>query len=513
MKHIFSIITAILFTFVMLIVVFKGSLVDGKIDYQSTYTTKVGSPFELSNSTARYALTQAIVDNKTFFLNGSQASFASPDVVDYKGRFLSIFTPGVSLMGVPFYILGQKFGVPQIGAYSLNILFALLSVFTIYILSLRMGTNKFFAIVSGLVFMFATNALAYSQTYTQHLISSVILLLMIFLATKPEKLINLMLIGLLFSLGFIVDFPNALMGLPAVLYVFVKQFSIKTEDKIYIRWKFLSIVMFISMIPFLLIFGYYNFQTTGSYFKLAQSIGRSKLFDADQPLHKLSEVPELGIESKTKGFSLKSLLPFDSRKQLNGFYILALSDERSWIHYSPILFLGIIGLLFGVKTQTGKTIAALGISIFAIDITLYSSFGDPWGGWAFGPRYLIPSAAICAVGIGHLLTMKKHSFLVWFSFTVLLIYSVAINSLGVLTTNAIPPKIEAVNLPEPIPHTEAYNIGLFKLGMNTSLVYQKFFVGKISSDLYYLGINVFVVLTILTYAFFGIREKEINDQH
>ena len=134
MKHIFSIITAILFTFVMLVVVFKGSLVDDKIDYQSTYSTKVGSPFELSNSTARYALTQAIVDNKTFFLNGSQASFAAPDVVDYKGRFLSIFTPGVSLMGVPFYVLGQKFGVPQIGAYSLNILFALLSVFTIYIL-------------------------------------------------------------------------------------------------------------------------------------------------------------------------------------------------------------------------------------------------------------------------------------------------------------------------------------------------------------------------------------------
>lgn len=513
MKQILLIITATLFTLLGLVFAFKGSLVNGKLDYQKTYSTHVGSPFELSNSTARFALTQAIVENKTFFLNEAQARFAAPDVVDTKGKFLSIFTPGVSLMAVPFYMIGQKFGVTQIATYGLNIIFSLFSVYCVYLLSVKIGSNKFFAAISGLVFIFATNALPYSQTLTQHLISSVILLLMIFFTTKPEKLLNLVLIGLLFSLGFVVDFPNALMGLPILLYVFFKQFSIKTEDKIYIKWKFLSLVMFISMIPFLLLFGYYNFQTTGSYFTLAQSIGRSKLFDAGQPVHKLSEIPELGIESKTKGFSLKSLLPFDSRKQLNGFYILVLSDERSWIHYSPILFLGVIGLFMASRTKGNKVVAVLGISIMAIDVALYSSFGDPWGGWAFGPRYLIPSAAISAVGIGYILTTKKDSLIVWFSFMILLVYSVAINSLGVFTTNAIPPKIEAVNLPDPIPYTETYNINLFKSGMNTSLVYQKYFMGKITSQLYFLGFNIFVISGILIYAFFGMVDKEKNDKH
>lgn len=58
--------------------------------------TKIGSPFELSNSISRYVLTEAIVNNQSFFLSLDQARAAAPDVVDYKGKFISIFTPGVS---------------------------------------------------------------------------------------------------------------------------------------------------------------------------------------------------------------------------------------------------------------------------------------------------------------------------------------------------------------------------------------------------------------------------------
>src|SRR5579872_1067478 len=66
--------------------------------FQNTYDTKVGGPFEASNSTSRYALTEAIVKNKSFFLTPVLAKFASPDVIIFKGNYVSIFTPGVSFL-------------------------------------------------------------------------------------------------------------------------------------------------------------------------------------------------------------------------------------------------------------------------------------------------------------------------------------------------------------------------------------------------------------------------------
>src|SRR6266480_4895433 len=61
----------------------------------------VGTPFELSNSNARYALTETIVNNHTLSFSKEQAKFAAPDVVMLKGKFFSVFTPGVSFIGVP----------------------------------------------------------------------------------------------------------------------------------------------------------------------------------------------------------------------------------------------------------------------------------------------------------------------------------------------------------------------------------------------------------------------------
>jgi len=37
------------------------------------------------------------------------------------------------------------------------------------------------------------------------------------------------------------------------------------------------------------------------------------------------------------------------------------------------------------------------VAIAGTNLMIYSMWGDPWGGWAFGSRYLIPAYAAISV--------------------------------------------------------------------------------------------------------------------
>ena len=79
-------------------------------------------------------------------------------------------------------------------------------------------------------------------------------------------------------------------------------------------------------------------------------------------------------------------------------------------------------------------------------VFLYSSWGDPWGGWAYGPRYLIPAMASLSLFAAYFAANSARVFLVRTLTAILFMYSSAVALLGVLTTSAIPPKVEAVFL-------------------------------------------------------------------
>ncbi len=491
----------------LILAIFKGRVVGGKLDYQSSFSTEVGGPYELSNSTARYALTQAIVEKKTFFLDEKSARFAAPDVVDYQGKFLSIFTPGVSFLAIPFYLVGKYFAAPQVGAYAINSIFILIDGFLIFLLARRLGGKTFSSILSGLIFTFGTNALPYSQTFAQHILSAALIVSMLLLVTSKKSYLLSLLAGALFGLGILVDFPNAIMALPLIFFILAKTFSMSREKITNIKFDASKAIFWVGFVPLFLITLYYNYATTGSITKLAQSIGRTDKFNVDQPVQKLSKSPEVENNSTTK-FKLSSILPFNTRRQLNGFYILGVSDERAWLYYSPILLIGFFGLILASRQQKTKALAVLAISISIIDLVIYASFGDPWGGWAFGPRYLIPAAALAAAGFGFIFEKFKYKLLFWFIFLPLLLYSVFTNILGALTTNAIPPKIEAVTLPEPIPYTQKYNQQLLQKGLNSSLIYNEFFYKSVESIDYVFGIFISASVLLTMIAVLGLFEKE-----
>ncbi len=493
MKNIYyfliSIVSVILSIFLLSLFIRGGE--DLK-HFDDTLSTAIGSPFEASNSTSRYSLTWAIVENRSFVFNDRQARFSTPDLVKYEGKYFTIFTPGVSFLAIPFYILGKNIGYIQITTYLLNVFLAVINIFLISAIARKLQASYFAALLSGFLFVFATNALSYSQTLTQHHSSTALILISVLLALSKRTFLTNLFLGIVLGLGILIDIPNALFILPSIIYAFINQFEVKElGGKIKLFVKLNGIGILIGLIPLVMLFAVYNYVITGSYTKIGQMIGRID-YKPDE-----IEVVEKTRESGTNSF------PYNTRAQIEGLRILLISDERGWFYYSPVIAIGIFGLILAFKNEKTQKPAILLTSVAAMVVLSYSMFGDPWGGWSFGPRYLIPASAAVMSAASVSITKFKRSVIFVVSLIVLTLYSVAVSTLGAITTNNIPPKIEAVALSQPIPWTYEYNLSFIEKGQVYSLVYNMFLEDAIAPQYYWYGATV-IIFTIAALLYIGV---------
>lgn len=499
--------------FSLLCLVLLAGFTKGDIDskksllFQEGYDTKIEGPFELSNTTSRYALTQSLVENKSVFLNINQAQFSAPDVVYYAGKYFTIFTPGVSFLGVPFYIVGKYFGAPQIGSFSLMTLAAFINIFLVTRVARKMGANIYASLLGGFVFAFATNALGYTQTFTQHQLSTMVILLGLLNSLEKRNVINNVLFGSLFGVAALFDIPNVFLLSPMLLFILSKHFEFKKiKDNVKVSVKLVGTGLLVGLIPLIVFFAWYNHTTASSYTKLAQNIGRVTNFSASQPPKDKAEIKK--VEKKEVGGALINT-PFQTRSQLNGFYILMFSNERSWIYYSPILLLGMLGLWAAYKKTASRIVAILIIGVVSVNVVLYSMFGDPWGGWAFGPRYLIPAASLMAASVGVAVSHFKKNYLFAFAFLSLFTFSTYISILGAITTNSIPPKVEAINFKPPIHYTPKFNYQFVTRNNSSNLFFNVFLKGKISLSTYLFAlISITSSLGILLYVLSSLKKED-----
>lgn len=493
----------LLISFFVLVGSTKGTIRNGTLADQGDYDVEVATPLELSNSTSRYELTRSIVEKGSLFFDDRQLLNSAPDAVTYNGKHFTIFTPGISFLAVPFYAVGKYFGVPQIGAFTLNVVFGLISLALVAFLAKKLNAGLFASLLAGFTFLFATNAFGYSLTLTQHLVSTSLILLVVLNAIGKRSLLSNLSLGALFSTGLIVDIPNAFLMFPAVLFVIFKHFDKKVvAQKVSVYFRPVLLWCLIGLLPILIGFGAYNYMTADSPTRIAQNIGRVLPEGVELPIQNT----EVNEKLTFSGNPLISI-PFQTRNMLNGFYTLLISEERSWIFYSPVVILGLFGLFLILKNKTTGDIAALLITTGALNIVIYSMFGDPWGGWAFGPRYLIPAAAILSVGLAVLIAKHKNAYLVAL-FVILFSYSVFTSTLPVLTTNAIPPKHEAVSLNIHTEHTQKLNLGMLRDEVSSNLLYNSVFKDKIPLMLYWYLLSGLITLVGLFLLGLVIARKE-----
>ncbi len=474
------------FVIIVVTITIKGSS-DIKY-YQNNIDTRMFGPFETSNNSSRFALTEAIVKNKSLFLSDELASVASPDLTKINGKFITIFTPGISFMGLPFYYLGYKFGYPQISTYLLSSFISIINIYLIANILLKLKMNKWISIFCGLIYLFATNSLSYSNSFNQHQVSTFLLLLSILLSIKPITYLNNLIFGIIYGIAILVDIPNALLLLPILTYQACRNVRVIPEKKIYslkINTSILLIVM--GLLPSMFLFGWYNRSVTGDYLKLGQVYGRYIYTNT-----RIEDVVEISKKKDKSEFK-----QFDSRRLLSGLTVLLFSRDRGIVVYSPIFIFGIVGMIIASKRKNNYLNIIL-LSTVIMNLIVYSLFNDPWGGWAFGPRYLIPSNAILSLLIAFTINKYYKNLLFISILGIVLIYSVSINVLGALTTQLVPSSVQLPFLTGKVSDTFLYNYSFLKSNMSSSLFYNLLLADHINFA------NFVAIVVIAMIIFFGV---------
>lgn len=463
---------------------------------------KDNGPLELSPERGRFALMYAIAEEKSFSFSPDLARFAAPDVAYTDGKYVSLFAPAVSFMVIPGYFIGKLFGLAQVGSYAVIALFALINMYLIRAIAVRIGAHPLAATLAALTFLFATPAFAYAVTLYQHHISTFLILLSILLLIRYNTIWSLIGIWIMCALSISVDYPNLFMMLPVGIAALGRVFIAKrNEDKITLNIPFLRVLSLAVMALPLAFFLWFNAQSYGNPFQLSGTIERAIEVQKDgTPVMEsekiIAELKAAGQEIPQGEYNKSTLAFFQSRLLLNGFYTHFVSPDRGMLWFTPVMLFGFVGLIWAIR----KRVAYVGLfaAVIGFNVLLYSMWTDPYGGWAFGSRYLIPTYAILAVFIAYLLSkMHRYSLFLLFFFA-FFTYSVAVNTLGAITTNRNPPQVEAVALSEKTKQEELYtyarNVSQLNNNLSKAYVYETYVANSMTAWQYYTFLTLFIII-------------------
>jgi hypothetical protein len=467
-------------------------------------------PLELSPERGRFALLYSFVENKSLTFNLPVAQFATPDLAISNGKYVSLFAPLVSFAMIPGYIIGKSLGASQVGAFAAIGLFGVFNVILIRLIAIRLGAKPTAATLAGLLFIFATPAFTYAVSLYQHHISTFLILLGLYLVIRFKNWFSLAIVWLLFATSIPIDYPNAILMLPIALYATSQILWVeKTQHSLKFNVKILYIFTpILALIPLL----FYVWFSTASYGKPLQFSGTLqsvKAIDSQgkpyDPLLKKEENKDQN-EKTVKSF-------FTTRNMLDGVYIHSFSLDRGTAIYTPIVLFGLVGgFILWRSKSTELTIIA---SIIGTNLVLYSMWGDPWGGYAFGSRYLIPAYSLLMLLTAFALSKfsKNVIFIVIFFFVAL--YSVGVNTLGALTSSANPPKVEILSLEKQTGKVQKFtyvrNIEFLKQRGSKSFVYNTFLEKRITPIGFYWWL-VYIISAIIGLLIVKLSFTKNNDK-
>lgn len=470
---------------------------------------KEDGPFELSPERGRFALSYSIIEDGSLYFSESLGKFTTPDVGISNGRYVSLFAPLLSFIVMPGYIIGKYLGISQVGTFAVVSIFALLNLIVLRLIAIRLGANSIAATIASMVFLFGTPAFAYSVSLYQHHISTFLILICIYVILKSNKIWSFLVVFFAFAISIPLDYPNLFLMIPIVIFVLGRIIYLeKIKNKLIVKMNlFKTLTPFIMIIP-ILFFLLFNNASYGNPFQLSGTLERAKHVHNPKDLESISRTRVLEKNKKNATDFFKT------RNMLNGFYVHFISPDRGIVYYAPVVLFGVIGFFLALRKKV--KLVPLFTAIVGMNILLYSMWGDPYGGWAFGSRYLIPSYAILSIFIALFLTYWRKKVLSWVVFILVSFYSVAVNALGAITTSAIPPKVEVLNLEKLSGLVQKYtyerNWDILVSGNSKSFIYQIFAKDYLSSIQYYqlIVVPIFLVIggLILYYIAFG---KDKND--
>lgn len=442
-------------------------------------------PLELSPDRGRFALTYSLIEDKSFQFSIDVARFAAPDVAVNNGKFASLFAPTLSYVIAPGYMIGKMLGASQVGAFAVIAVFAILNTFLIRSIAIKLGAHPIAGTIAGLLFLFASPGFAYAVTLYQHHVSTFLILCSIYILLQTKRIIPLTIVWFFCAVSISLDNPNLFLMFPIGLYALTRIISLKAEERSYtiriLPFGFLTLTIMAIPIAFFL---YFNKMSYGNPFQLGGTVAAAAVVDefgkVDLPEiqkrkqeEKLAKQQETTNKGQTEQHKKEAVGFFKTRDLPNGLYTHFFSLDRGMWLYTPVLLLGFVGFFFFSREKSMRSVM---LAIIGVNVLLYSLWGDPYGGWAFGSRYLIPSYALLAIGISLLLTQKARNLFIVLVIFILSIYSVGVNTIGALTSNRNPPYVQILDLESLTKRPEKYtyerNMEMLNSNHSKSFVFQ-----------------------------------------
>lgn len=448
-------------------------------------------PFELSPERGRFALMYSIIEDKSYYFSVDLARFVDPDLGYLNGHYVSLFAPGVSYIVMPGYLLGKVMGVSQVGTYLVISLFALVNTYLVILISKKLGANTIASLLGAAAFIFGTPAYPYAVSLYQHHISTFLILLSLYIVMASKRIWTLTIVWFLCAASIPIDYPNLFLMFPIGVAALFRVIRISANNRnITININFVGVLTVLSVILPLVFFLGFNNNSYGNPLQFSGTVPSAGKIAADgTPLKDAQpNFEDVGAFVKKDTNSEKSAVGFfDTRDVVNGLYIHLLSPDRGIFTFAPVIMFGLIGIYFLYKNK--NPYIAMLVGIVGTNLVLYSMWGDPWGGWAFGSRYLIPSYSIISIFIAIALTNLRKKKVMILIFYILFVYSVGVNTLGALTTSANPPQVEALPLEKLSGRQERYsfdrNWEVLSSGKSKSFVFLNYASKYVNSVNYY----------------------------
>jgi hypothetical protein len=333
------------------------------------------------NGDSRFGLIFAIVQEGRLTIDTFQnrEGTATGDKSFFNGHYYSDKAIGPSVVGaifyVPFYWIQQIFhriSQPTVKMILTFLVIGLPSAIAgslIYILCLYLSKSRFRSFLVALAITLGTLYFPYSIIFFSHQFSSALLfsafVMIFFLKERSELWKNwyLFLIGSLLGWALISEFPTAIIIFALLFYYF----SIVWRNHTYRHFRSVILPMVGMSIPVLLQL-LYNKLCFGNFL----SFGYTNLND-----------PNFGsaMRQGVMGIHWPSL---------SVLYYMTLHPTMGIFWQSPVLLFSIIGAVFIFLERRYRDEAILALWVIISYLVIMSGYYFWWGGWALGPRHIIP---------------------------------------------------------------------------------------------------------------------------
>lgn len=227
-------------------------------------------------------------------------------------------------------------------------------------------TRNFPSYLASVAYILSAPVFANHIVYFGHQLASLfVLVALVFAIHNQDSVAPSFFAGLFFGLATVVEYPVFVLGLWASILF------LKSGRKNFLIYA-LALLLF-SAVPI----GLYNWLCFGNPFSFSYS-------QVALPYYR---------ERMARGF-----FGF-THPSLENLWLLSISPSRGLFFWGPAFFAGFLGLIFGIfKNEQKKALYLWALLGFLIYLILFSSYHEPSGGAAFGPRHLLPALLFLALG-------------------------------------------------------------------------------------------------------------------